>query len=171
VSVGTLVNTDRHGWRGQNVNHPARPFGSTISNGSASRPLASTSFRYDGTVPNSGGIAPANTGNQSHYNWAATSGANRAVAQPYSSPGVIATAPNNWSSAAAQRPQPHSDVRVEPRQLEAQTRFTAPAVVTEHSKPAEPRQNYNQTIPVPPQNQNSLPAAGGKMQNWALQGH
>jgi hypothetical protein len=123
-------------------------------------------------VPNtSGGIAPANTGNQSHYNWPVTGGANRTIAQPYSSPGVVAAMPNNWSSAAAQRPQPHPDVRVEPRQVEAQTAFTSPAVVKEHSQQAEPRQNYNQTIPVPPQKQNSSQAAGGKMQNWALQGH
>ncbi len=64
VSIGTIGNAGRHGWRGQGEIHPARPLGAGNSDGATTRPLAGNGSHHDGTVPNNG--VTASSGNHAY---------------------------------------------------------------------------------------------------------
>ena len=64
VSVSTIGNANRHGWRGQGEIHSARPVGANSSDNSFTRPLAGNGSHHDGTAPNDGDTATG--GNHSY---------------------------------------------------------------------------------------------------------
>jgi hypothetical protein len=193
VSIGTLVNADRHGWRGQSVAHPAHPFGADTSNGSAVRQSASTGGNGVGSnhystvnAPAQKLTTPANNfspaHNPSHNDDSAASIENHPAARTYVAPAATTTVPGNWSPATSQHSQPRSDLIESPRQMATQPAFTAPSATDGHPQPSDWRQNYGQTethnltpavpkIASPAPTQNVAPGNSGHFPNWAAQNH
>ncbi|HEY5346246.1 MAG TPA: DUF6600 domain-containing protein [Verrucomicrobiae bacterium] len=193
VSVGTIVNANRHGWRGPGEIHPVRPSGASNANGSTTRQFTGTTGNrsvnvVNGSQHNNNYSAPAHS--QANNNGFNNNGEIHRVQPTYTAPSATVSAPmnsgvsapmnsgvsapmnNNYSAPISQHSPSHGDVHQQVRQTSSQPSYTAPAATGQPQKRNEQRQNYNLAAPrtsAPAQAQNGSPNNGGKSQGWMVQ--
>ena len=180
VSVGTINNAERHGWRGQGAtgNGSVNAVNGSQHNNNYSAPAHSQT--YNSGFNNNGEIhrvQPTYTAPSATVSAPTHGGVSAPMNSGVSAPmggNVSAPMNNNYSAPISQHSPAHGDIHQQVRQTSPQSSYTAPAPTGQPQR-NEQRQNYNLAAPhisAPVQAQNGSPNYGGShSQNWFVQNH